>query len=322
MISHKKILFLTPYFYDYHTIIHKYLVDHGNDVIMLDNQKFSGLYYSLLSRNVVMKILRKLFPAFRRRIYEHKAAELYKLDNQEILTDCYDIVFCIRGDFFPDTLYREIKNINKDSQFILYEYDSLKHIEKKSHFRYFYRKLTFDKADAFSEKMTFLPLFYCGRIPDSYPKKDIDLLFVCSYTLERLQFLKEIISNYGSNKKIYHHIYSPMSCDEGEGYVTNQKINYKEYLDLMLRSKVAVDLVKKGQIGLTIRTIESLFTKTKLVSNNKNIKNYEFFDPVNIMILDRQNLILDEVFSADFKEYDQNVLNHFTLEKWIDTIFE
>lgn len=49
-------------------------------------------------------------------------------------------------------------------------------------------------------------------------------------------------------------------------------ISYQENLDNIRKSKCIVDVVQKGQIGLTLRPLESLFFKKKLLTNNKCIK--------------------------------------------------
>lgn len=72
---------------------------------------------------------------------------------------------------------------------------------------------------------------------------------------------------------------------KGEFY-QREFVDYFNVLDAIRRSKIAVELNQSGQVGLTSRALEAMFLGTKLITNNKNIQNCDFYNCNNIFILD------------------------------------
>ncbi|NVP02086.1 hypothetical protein HWA77_17880 [Photobacterium damselae subsp. damselae] len=62
-------------------------------------------------------------------------------------------------------------------------------------------------------------------------------------------------------------------------------ISYKENLKNIASSKVIIDIVKDGQIGITLKTLEALVYGKKIITNNKMIVNYDFYDEKQIYII-------------------------------------
>ena len=59
-------------------------------------------------------------------------------------------------------------------------------------------------------------------------------------------------------------------------------INGEEMNQLFLNSRCILDSPQAGQLGLTIRVLEALGAKKKLITTNKDIKNYDFYKEENI----------------------------------------
>lgn len=65
---------------------------------------------------------------------------------------------------------------------------------------------------------------------------------------------------------------------------SNRYIDYTEVIELMSRSRCIVDLVGAWQKGLTLRPLEALFAQKKLLTNFKEIKDYDFYSSRNIFV--------------------------------------
>ena len=73
-----------------------------------------------------------------------------------------------------------------------------------------------------------------------------------------------------------------------------------------------------GQRGLTLRPLEALFMKKKLLTNNKHIREYPFYSPDNIFIFGENNKT-DIVHFLQL-EYDESVdalINEYNFNHWI-----
>lgn len=70
---------------------------------------------------------------------------------------------------------------------------------------------------------------------------------------------------------------------------SSEYISYEENLRYVARSRCIVDIYQKGQSGITRRPVEALFYNKKLITNNPEIRNYDFFHPNNIFILEGED---------------------------------
>lgn len=97
----------------------------------------------------------------------------------------------------------------------------------------------------------------------------------------------------GSNNNKYKYI----------SYINDYK-KFDDYLDEIFSSKCLLDVTTHRNI--TFRTIESFVFKKKIISNNRDLLNYDFFNPNNIFIIDVELLndkTLDELLEFLKKPY-------------------
>lgn len=100
-----------------------------------------------------------------------------------------------------------------------------------------------------------------------------------------------------------------------------EPIPYDKYLEIVSSSKCIIDLVQKGQVGTTMRTLEAIFSNKKLISNNPNLIDYDFYHPNNIFILSESNI--DEIPGFLRKPYvpiDKDILDNYVLDRVIEDL--
>ena len=92
----------------------------------------------------------------------------------------------------------------------------------------------------------------------------------------------------------------------------------------MAESICFLDFPKDGQTGLTMRTIESMGVHTKLITTNKEILNYDFYNPNNIYILDLDDMRLPDnsFFNTKYEEINENIFNKYNIETWMDELLK
>ena len=93
----------------------------------------------------------------------------------------------------------------------------------------------------------------------------------------RRDYLNHIKSIFTDNKLVSHFYIIP---DKKESDVEQLvPISYDEYLNKFLSfTKGLIDVQPEGQSGLTLRPLEAIFFNKKLITNDKNIKNYDFYN--------------------------------------------
>lgn len=250
----------------------------------------------------------------------------------------------IKIKFFEDFWFGEWKNIlDEVNTIIVFAADRIDHIEyiKKKYpniriilwyWNPVYRSInpknipnnlcelwTFDKNDAIEYNLNFNTTFYFKEIPIKVGKSEDqtnEVLFVGANKGRRNSLIKfgELLDKL--NKKYIFHIVP----DRNERNDKNIKpIPYNEYLNLLSRSSIILDFLQEGQSGLTLRVMESIFFKKKLITNDINVRNELFYKKSNIYILgfnDENDLV--DFFNTPFEPLEDSILNTFEFGNWLN----
>lgn len=259
---------------------------------------------------------------------------------KEISNHVYDFVFVINAAIFPDYFLKELSRQCKKTCKILYSWDSLDvYPAVKELHKYFDYVYSFDLDDVKNNNyMTFLPLFYCDEMYDGKRKQNFqyDFSFVGFGHSERYKFIKSIKKFADNNNFTYYfRLYLPSKIHYIRGkYIKKNFVSAKKddfvYTPLPLEkiekvseeSKIVVDIELSNQSGLTMRTIETHGMRKKLITTNKNIMNYDFYDPNNICVVERDNPIIKKEFvDSEYKILKDDLYEKYTLSNWIINIF-
>jgi len=142
-----------------------------------------------------------------------------------------------------------------------------------------YNLLTFDPEEATKYGMTYAPQFY--RFPEPWQEEICYDFFFCGMIKDRsdrLQSLKSQLEGMGFRCKF---------IIVGKGH--DDKISYEQYLDYVRKSRCLVDMFQKGQIGLTRRPLEALFFNKKLLTENAQVADFDFYRQENTFIIGRDD---------------------------------
>ena len=109
---------------------------------------------------------------------------------------------------------------------------------------------------------------------------------------------------------------------EGIHYIKYMK--YSKTLELISRSKCLLEVVQEGQVGSTMRSMEALVYRKKLLTNDKSIKSQEYFCKENMFVFEEpididKDFILSKV--VENKTCLQNI-SHDILFKKIEAYFK
>lgn len=105
--------------------------------------------------------------------------------------------------------------------------------------------------------------------------------------------------------------------EKKEDYISN-----KENLLFSSRAKCIVDLVDEKQTGLTLRPFDALFLGKKLLTNNRKIKETDFYDPANIFVIENENLDgLEKFMGTPYKKIDEALILPYEVNHWTQDNF-
>lgn len=115
----------------------------------------------------------------------------------------------------------------------------------------------------------------------------------------------------------------PKSEFEFDKNFENKYMDYLEYLDKVVKSNVIIDLVNEKNYGLTIRPLEAIFLKKKLITNYKEITTYDFYNPKNVFIIEDDSINgLQDFLKKEYEEIDQTIIKKYDFKEWIKNFFE
>lgn len=105
--------------------------------------------------------------------------------------------------------------------------------------------------------------------------------------------------------------------------VRKERINQEDLGEFYNQTNVILDLVRDHQTGLSFRIFEAMAYQKKIITSNVAVKNYDFYNPNNILVLDENNLQIDTTFfTTPYQPIPDAIYQKYTLSHWVDTIFE
>ena len=324
--SQKKILFICPEFFNLHKIIQETLIKKGYQVDFIADRPF---------RSSLAKILLRLF-----RGLIIPFIDLITIKKLKKLKKNYHYIFVINGEGLSEKSLAFLKENYQDAKFVLYIWDSINNKNYLiEHFRFFDSCNTFDSHDAEKYGLNFKPLFSSFDTDNKnlikYNQRLYDLSFIGTVHSDRLNIILKF-SEYAKSHKLNLFLYcfvqskvvflvrkvmSIFSLKSFKLYLKGMDII--SYEKLLSQSKATLEIHHPKQYGLTARSLDTLFSHTKLISTNSSLQYYDFYNPQNIFIVDRKKINLDglrDFLNKPYKRLSPRILDHYRLDNWLDVI--
>lgn len=103
--------------------------------------------------------------------------------------------------------------------------------------------------------------------------------------------------------------------------IIDKPISLEQVNLLISKSKTLIDFHRDKQEGLTFRVFESLGSRKKLITTNTAIKNYDFYNPNNIFVIENKDFKLDKsFFETEYTPIPTEIYEKYTVEGWILTV--
>lgn len=294
------------------------LEEEGHTVHHIDFNTFTYQYSSFLKKiqNSIMKLFLK---KNLKNLYYGKEILKRLKENNEV----QDIILTIKGDFIDPESIIQFKKFTKKS--IGFFNDNTYRCPKiKKVIGSFDEVFSFEKEDCKKYNLKFATNWiYNSAIPEKKNKSFEYSVFNISTVDKRLPILLRIADNLASQKINYKFIVYDKKQNEKDEKVTyiNKHIPLIHVNNYISQSKVLLDINRIGQTGLTFRVFESLGLHKKLITTNVDIKNYDFYNPNNILIVDDKNpLIPLSFFDNEYQKIPDNIYNKYTLKGWISCV--
>ena len=104
-------------------------------------------------------------------------------------------------------------------------------------------------------------------------------------------------------------------------FVNFEPLNLKETNTIYANSDIIVDYTHPLQVGLTMRTIESIGNRCRLVTNNKKVLECDFYHPNNIFVYEGDEVCIpDEFLNLEYTELNEEQYYYYSIDGWIDSV--
>ena len=234
-----------------------------------------------------------------------------------ILEEKYDAIFIIRPDFMKDEELQFLKS--KTNNFTAYYWDAMVFFPRKEKIMPFFDKIySFDTEDCKKYNLELLTNFYYYE-PE--PVAMENTLFCMSHLEKRRYELFNRMGKYLEENNIQFRFMTRQSVEKLKSpYIEYMKesIPYPEMLKLLNHYAVILDIAKPNQAGLSFRIFESLGMNKKIITNNRAVMEYDFYNPNNILIIDFENInIPKSFFETPFEAIDETIKQKYHLRSFV-----
>ena len=320
----KKILLLYARFFNYDKIVKEKLLSMGAKVDMYDARAELNVYEKAL-----LKIYKGQFWS--------KLKKYHKQIQKEKRGTDYDIVFS--NSYLPAETVDGYRKTFPNAKLVLYLDDSVVNTTNvENTFSHYDKVMTFDRGDSQRYGIGFLPLFF----EDSYVSQEVtekkyDLCFIGTIHSDRLRVI-EAMEDYCAKNNLsffrfcflqsrfmyyYYWLTKREFRKKSPSYFSYKSLPSSDVANVMLHSMAILDIQHPRQTGLTMRSIETLGARKKLITTNRDIVNYDFYNSHNVAMIERENpIIKPDFWTAEYKNLNINVFEKYSITNWVLTLFK
>ena len=245
------------------------------------------------------------------------------------LTDKADFALFIRPDCFPIKFLKWTLTHCKTT--CAYQWDGIDLFPQvKRYIPLFDRFFVFDPADIKKRKSVLPATNFYFDYPSAFqgeadPKV---VYFVGSYFKSRMDPIAKIIQQIHSADFVPRILILTKNASLAQQYkqvgaqFIDSFIGFDQNLENVKKAGVLIDFVNGRHNGLSFRTFEAIGHEKKLITNNEELKKYEFYHPNNFYVWEGNSNFegLDEFLKRPYHPLDPSLQQKYSFTNWIHYI--
>lgn len=320
-----KILVIAPRFYGFDVEIFSQLRSFFLDrFIFSEKPIFKSGFVQLFFQKLPKFFYQKIFNSYVQKI----------LSNVEYA----DVVLMVRIELWRYEHLTAMRLKYPKARFLLYQWDASENLPNlMEQLPFFDRVYTFNPVDADKLGLIAKSLFY----KDSWRKAIVasgsfshkyKVAFIGTDHSDRHPFIQRFKQVNGiDDADFFCHLYRSRwsfyfnKYLKGGGNLSTDHYDFKSFplgepdsINAFLMSRAILDINPESQVGLSARTFEALALGKKLITTNEHIKDYDFYHPDNVFIVDRDNPVVPhEFFCRDYVPPEDSVLKRYSSSEWV-----
>ena len=178
---------------------------------------------------------------------------------------------------------------------------------------------TFNPLDAEKYNMHLSTQFYFYQ-NDSKVESGNGIFFVGANKgrYKQLIDLKEQLNRIGCRTN-FRIVVNSLENNMDSSICSTNYMDYEETITNIQNADALLEINQEGQTGLTVRALEAIFHGKKLITDNKDLKNYEFYMTQNIYILGDDKRSLESFMKERYEPIDSKLLYEYSGDGWVES---
>lgn len=323
MLKLPRILLIAPRFFGYELEIASELTRLGFEVDFLPDRPFNSPFIKAVMR-------------FCPKLGYHSCDQFFMQQIEKLGQKEYAAIVVIQGEGITANSLTELRNTYRQAKLIFYTWDSVENKPfSKRNLSMYDRCLTFDPVDAKKYGMYFRPLFYTdGFDHPSSIEYAYDLSFIGTVHSDRYRIVYSLLEQLPSDTRtfIYFYLQARWMYDLRRFFtktIVGAKRKEFHFVPLgkdivqatFFGSRAIIDIEHAQQRGATMRTIEALGSSRKIVTTNATLRNYDFYNPANIQIIDRNTPYFNQNFlRTPYQAIPEKIRDKYSLRQWVSDV--
>jgi len=326
----QRVVLIVPNFFGYEKKIKDAIKQYGNDCLVLDERIGNSFWAKFLTR---IRLLQRITPVMRRHMARISA---------ELGVYHPDIILLINPETLGSREIASIREANPQARVVLYMWDSSsKKPVNESLAAVVHTAYSFDIVDCNRILGWYhVPLFHshtssARRDDPGDSIKEHDFSFIGTARPRRVAILAKIgrimkkesrpFFFYLLAKSPVHYVYYLMLAKYCgyTGIISRSNIDYNTYTEISRRSRCVIDIEQCDQAGLTIRTMEAVFSGVPLLTTNTHIKQYDFFSKTAVYIWDEADEWLPDGDEIQGENRDNHeYFTQYSINNWVRVLLD
>jgi hypothetical protein len=170
-----------------------------------------------------------------------------------------------------------------------------------------YTICTFDSKDAETFGLRLMNQFFNMRGTTSPQNLRWDCYFI-GYAKDRraeIEKMQQLLSGLRTNFVVVER--------------PSDAIPYARNMENVAASRALVDIVQGEQSGLTLRPLEALACRKKLITNNPAIKGCDFYSPANVFIIGEDDIsAIGEFVESEYSPVADSIVERYDVNSWLN----
>lgn len=167
--------------------------------------------------------------------------------------------------------------------------------------------------------------FYCESMYEKALQTDArpqyDIIFA-GKDKGRMDKIKELINQNGWQKLKWNLYFTPdhfWQIFKKKEY--RRTLDYEDVQMMQANAKAIMELMPAPDADITMRTLDSLILKRKLITDAKEIKERDYYNPNNVFVIgDDPADALEEFLNKPYVPISEDIVKRYTLDEWVKRI--